>query len=56
MAPKYRPAVINDLPGFIILLPGGEVDQTMSFEIVDGLIHRIYVVAQSGTADPDLTA
>ena len=41
---EYRPAVINDLPGFIIVRPGGEVDQTMSFEIVDGLIHRIYVV------------
>jgi RNA polymerase sigma-70 factor (ECF subfamily) len=40
----YRPSIINGLPGFLVVLPGGGVDQTLSFEIVDGLIHQIYVV------------
>jgi RNA polymerase sigma-70 factor, ECF subfamily len=41
---EYRPSIINGLPGFLVVRPGGEVDQTLSFEIVDGLIHRIYAV------------
>ncbi len=41
---EYRPSIINGLPGFLVVLPGGEVDQTLSFEIVDGLIRHIYVV------------
>lgn len=41
---EYRPSIINGLPGFLVVLPGGVVDQTLSFEIVDGLIRHIYVV------------
>jgi RNA polymerase sigma-70 factor (ECF subfamily) len=41
---EYRPSVINGLPGFVIVLPDGRIDQTLSFEIQGGLIHRIYVV------------
>jgi RNA polymerase sigma-70 factor (ECF subfamily) len=41
---EYRPTVINGLPGFLIVRPDGRIDQTLSFEIQDGLIHRIYVV------------
>jgi RNA polymerase sigma-70 factor (ECF subfamily) len=41
---EYRPSIINGLPGFVVALPSGEVDQTLSFEIVDGLVRHIYVV------------
>jgi RNA polymerase sigma-70 factor (ECF subfamily) len=41
---EYRPSVINGLPGFLIVRPDGTVAQTLSFEIQDGAIHRIYAV------------
>ena len=41
---EYRPTIINGLPGFIIVLPDGTIDQTLSFEIADGLIRHIYIV------------
>jgi RNA polymerase sigma-70 factor (ECF subfamily) len=41
---EYRPTVINGMPGFLIVRPDGRVDQTLSFEIQEGVIHRIYVV------------
>lgn len=41
---EYRPSVINGMPGFVILRPGGAVEQTLSLEIRDGLVHGIYVV------------
>jgi RNA polymerase sigma-70 factor (ECF subfamily) len=41
---EYRPTVINGMPGFLIVRPDGGIDQTLSFEIQDGLIRRIYVV------------
>jgi len=41
---EYRPSIINGLPGFVIVRPGDIVDQTLSFEIKDGVIQRIYAV------------
>ena len=41
---EYRPSIINGLPGFLIVVPDGKVAQTLSFEIQDGVIHRIYAV------------
>ena len=41
---EYRPSIINGLPGFLIVLPDGRIDQTLSFEIQDGVIHHIYAV------------
>jgi RNA polymerase sigma-70 factor, ECF subfamily len=41
---EYRPSAINGLPGFLIVRPDGTVAQTLSFEIQDGAIHRIYAV------------
>jgi RNA polymerase sigma-70 factor (ECF subfamily) len=41
---EYRPSIINGLPGFVIVLPDGKIAQTLSFEIQDGAIHRIYAV------------
>ncbi|HJT13507.1 MAG TPA: RNA polymerase sigma factor SigJ, partial [Dongiaceae bacterium] len=41
---EYRPSIINGLPGFLIVVPGGTVAQTLSFEIQDGVIHHIYAV------------
>jgi RNA polymerase sigma-70 factor (ECF subfamily) len=41
---EYRPAIVNGLPGFLIVLPDGKIAQTLSFEIQDGAIHRIYAV------------
>ncbi|WP_119299756.1 RNA polymerase sigma factor SigJ [Dongia deserti] len=41
---EYRPSVINGLPGFLIVLPDGKIVQTLSFEIEDAVIHRIYAV------------
>ena len=40
----FRPTTVNGLPGFVIVLPDHQVHQTLSFEIVDGAIHRIYIV------------
>jgi len=40
----YRPTCVNGLPGFVIMLPDGSIDQTLSFEIAEGLIRRIYIV------------
>ncbi len=37
-------SIINGLPGFMIVVPDGKVAQTLSFEIQDGVIHRIYAV------------
>jgi RNA polymerase sigma-70 factor (ECF subfamily) len=41
---EYRPAIVNGLAGFLTVLPDGRIDQTLSFEIHDGLIHRVYAV------------
>ena len=41
---EYRHSIINGLPGFLIVVPDGKVAQTLSFEIQDGAIHRIYAV------------
>jgi RNA polymerase sigma-70 factor, ECF subfamily len=41
---EYRPSFINGLPGFLVVRPDGRIDQTLSFEIHDGVIHRVYVV------------
>jgi RNA polymerase sigma-70 factor (ECF subfamily) len=41
---EYRPAFINGRPGFLVVLPDGRIDQTLSFEIQDGVVQRIYVV------------
>jgi RNA polymerase sigma-70 factor (ECF subfamily) len=41
---EYRPTIVNGLPGFLVVLPGNRIDQTLSFEIVDGEIRRIYIV------------
>ncbi|HET6157478.1 MAG TPA: RNA polymerase sigma factor SigJ [Dongiaceae bacterium] len=41
---EFRPSLINGLPGFLIVLPDGTIHQTLSFEIQDGAIHRIYAV------------
>jgi RNA polymerase sigma-70 factor (ECF subfamily) len=41
---EYRPAIINRLPGFLIVRPDGTIVQTLSFEIQDGVIHRVYAV------------
>ena len=41
---EYRPSFVNGLPGFLIVRPDGRIDQTLSFEIHDGVIHRVYVV------------
>lgn len=41
---EYHPTVINGLPGFLVVRPDGRIDQTLSFEIQDGVIRRIYVV------------
>ncbi len=41
---EYRPSVINGMPGFVIVPPDGKIAQTLSFEIQDGVIHRIYAV------------
>jgi RNA polymerase sigma-70 factor (ECF subfamily) len=40
----YRPTTINGLPGFLVVRADGTIEQTLSFEIQDGLIQRIYVV------------
>lgn len=40
----YRPSLINGLPGFLIVRPDGTIDQTISFEVQDGVIRRIYAV------------
>ena len=41
---EYRPMLINGLPGYVTVRPDGTVEQTMSFELQDGVIHRIYAV------------
>jgi RNA polymerase sigma-70 factor (ECF subfamily) len=41
---EYRPTTINGLRGFLIVQPDGRIEQTLSFEIREGAIHRIYVV------------
>jgi len=41
---EYRPSVINGLPGFLFVRPDGTIDQTLSFEVQDGEIRRIYAV------------
>jgi RNA polymerase sigma-70 factor (ECF subfamily) len=41
---EYRPSIINGLPGFLIVRPDGAIDQTLSFEVQDGIIRRIYAV------------
>jgi RNA polymerase sigma-70 factor, ECF subfamily len=41
---EYRPSIINGLPGFLLVRPDGTIDQTLSFEVQDSVIHRIYVV------------
>jgi len=41
---EYRPTTINGMPGFLIVKPNGTVEQTLSFEIQNGAIQRIYVV------------
>jgi RNA polymerase sigma-70 factor (ECF subfamily) len=41
---EYRPSVINGLPGFLIVRPDGRIDQTLSFEVQDGVIRHIYAV------------
>ncbi|HEY3148118.1 MAG TPA: RNA polymerase sigma factor SigJ [Dongiaceae bacterium] len=41
---EYRPSIINGLPGFILVRPDGTIDQTLSFEVQDDVIHRLYVV------------
>ena len=41
---EYRPAFINGRPGFLVVLPDGTIDQTLSFEVQDGAVQRIYVV------------
>lgn len=41
---EFRSSIINGLPGFLFVRPDGTIDQTMSFEVQDGEIHRIYAV------------
>lgn len=41
---EYRPTIINGSPGYLVIRPDGAIDQTISFEILDGVIHRIYAV------------
>jgi RNA polymerase sigma-70 factor (ECF subfamily) len=41
---EFRPSVINGLPGFLIVRPEGAIDQTLSFDVQDGLIRHIYAV------------
>jgi RNA polymerase sigma-70 factor (ECF subfamily) len=41
---EYRPTVITGSPGYLVVRPDGKIDQTLSFEILDGVIHRIYAV------------
>ena len=41
---EYRPSIINGLPGFILVRPDGTIDHTLSFEVQDDVIHRLYVV------------
>jgi RNA polymerase sigma-70 factor (ECF subfamily) len=41
---EFRPSVINGLPGFLIVRPDGAVDQTLSFEVREGVIRHIYAV------------
>jgi len=41
---EYRPSFVNGRPGFLVILPDGRIDQTLSFEIQDGVVQRIYVV------------
>jgi RNA polymerase sigma-70 factor, ECF subfamily len=41
---EFRPAIINGLPGFLFVRPDGSIEQTLSFEIQDDVIHRIYAV------------
>ena len=41
---EFRPSTINGLPGFLFVRPDGAIDQTMSFEVKDGVIHHIYAV------------
>jgi RNA polymerase sigma-70 factor, ECF subfamily len=41
---EYRPAIVNGLAGFLTVLPDGRINQTLSFEIHDGLIQRVYAV------------
>ena len=41
---EYRPSIINGLPGFLIVRRDGAIDQTLSFEVQDGIIRRIYAV------------
>ncbi len=41
---EFRPTTINGRPGFLVVRPDGRIDQTLSFEIQDGAIHRIYAV------------
>lgn len=41
---EYRPSLINGLPGFVVVRPDGRIDQTLSFEIRDGIVRRIYAV------------
>ena len=40
----HAPRRFNGLPGFLIVVPDGKIAQTLSFEIQDGVIHRIYAV------------
>lgn len=41
---EFRPSVINGLSGFLIVRPEGAIDQTLSFDVQDGLIRHIYAV------------
>jgi RNA polymerase sigma-70 factor (ECF subfamily) len=41
---QYKPAIVNGLPGFVVVLPDGTIDQTISLEMADGAIQRIYAV------------
>ena len=41
---EYRPILVNGLPGFLIIRPEGTIEQTLSFEVQDGVVRRIYAV------------
>lgn len=41
---EFRPATVNGLPGFVVVLPDGSIDHTLSFEFGAGGIQRIFSV------------